>query len=130
MTLFMLIIIAAGTLAADCSIQYHCAYDPNSGSGFTWGLNGNHDSPTQVDSAYLPFNMVADDTSVESNVLLQAIQTPLASGPGNADGLQPQTPNASLMQTPTASLLTTTLATRTISPNQDTVPSMDYARKA
>ena len=85
MTLFMLIIIAAGTLAADCSIQYHCAYDPNSGSGFTWGLNGNHDSPTQVDSAYLPFNMVADDTSVESNVSLTATRTPIASGPRDAD---------------------------------------------
>ena len=98
--LFLTFIIAAGTLAANSSILHHCAYDPNSGSGFTWGLNGNHDSPTQVDSAYLPFNMVADDTSVESNVSLTATRTPIASGPRDADGLQPQTPIASQTAAP------------------------------
>ena len=77
--------------------------------------------------------MVADDTSVESNVSHTATRT-LKSGLHDADGLQPQTPiasatpvaSSSLMpiasptplasQTPIASLLTTIQAPRTSTP--------------
>ena len=62
-TLYLSIIIAAGTLAAlSSSRQNHCATSPNGGSEDTRGLNDSIDS--NVDSV-LPINMVADEALVE-----------------------------------------------------------------
>ena len=44
-TLFYILIIAAGTLAAaNCSRPYHCAISPNSGSEHRWGISLTQDS--------------------------------------------------------------------------------------
>ena len=58
LTLYVGIIIAAGTLAAfKSSTLHHCATSPNGGSEETRGLNLIHNTiDSDVDSAYLPIN--------------------------------------------------------------------------
>ena len=60
-TYIMPITIIAGTLAAAhyCSIQYHCATSPNSGSEHSWGISLTHDSRDSGFYSGCHSNMVA-----------------------------------------------------------------------